>query len=339
MSSPDETLGVLLSEELKEKIGSTLEQIAQKSNRTIQWTTPNSQPDPFGNYAVDLAFISRDVTGQSTKNNLKEPLLRFYEILRHTNRLKWVHAHSAGADRPIYPELMAKGVRVTTSSGANADAVAHTALGAILALGRQFKMLFQSQNDKRWTPVLNHPNVHSFKNQQVMIVGLGPIGQELAVCLKAIGMRVIGVTRDPSKYADQDNFEKIVDFNNFEKYLSFTDYLVLACPLTDQTRGLVNRDILAKMKATGFLVNVARGEVVQQDALIEALQSKKIMGAFLDVFEIEPLDTQSPLWELPNVIISPHTAGHFSGHNTAVEDIFIRNFEKYMNGHDLINQV
>jgi len=339
MSSLIGALGVLTSEELKSKIGANLELIAKKANRSIHWTTPNSQPDAFGKYAVDLAFISRDVTGQSTKNNLKEPLLRFYEILRHSTYLKWVHTHSAGADRPIYPELMAKGISVTTSSGANADAVAHTALGAILALGRQFKLLFQSQQDKRWTPVLNNPYVHSFKQQKVMIVGLGPIGLELAKCLGAIGMQVSGVTRDPGKYQNIKGLTKVIDFKSIQSNVSDIDYLVLACPLGEQTRALIHKDIFSAMKPNSYVVNVARGEVIVQNDLIEALKNKEILGAFLDVFELEPLDTASPLWDMPNVIISPHTAGHFSGHNAAVEDIFIRNFEKYVYGKDLINQV
>lgn len=339
MSNERNSVAVLVSDEIKTIIGAQLEAIASQNQTQIQWVTPQSTPDQDATYPVEVAFISRDVTGQSTKNDLKPPLLRYYDILRNSPKLHWVHAHSAGADRPIYPELMAKGIQVTTSSGANADAVAHTALAAILALGRQFKALFQSQFDKKWMPVLNHPHVHSFVGQKVMIVGLGPIGLELAKCLDAIGMQVSGVTRDPGKYKNIKSLTKVTDFKSIQSNVSDIDYLVLACPLGEQTRALIHKDIFSAMKPHSYVVNVARGEVIVQNDLIEALKNKQILGAFLDVFELEPLDTASTLWDMPNVIISPHTAGHFSGHNAAVEDIFIRNFEKYFQGKDLINQV
>ena len=339
MSNERNSVSVLVSDETKMIIGAQLEAIASQNQKQIQWVTPKSTPNQDASYSVELAFISRDVTGQSTKNDLKPPLLRYYDILRNSPKLHWVHAHSAGADRPIYPELMAKGVRVTTSSGANADAVAHTALAAILALGRQFKALFQSQLDKKWTPVLNHPHVHSFIGQKVMIVGLGPIGLELAKCLDAIGMQVSGVTRDPSKYQNIKGLAKVIDFKNIQSNVSDIDYLVLACPLGEQTRALIHKDIFSAMKPTSYVVNVARGEVIVQNDLIEALQSQQILGAYLDVFEVEPLDTTSPLWNMPNVIISPHTAGHFSGHNDAVAKIFINNFERYIKSEALMNQV
>lgn len=339
LDSSSNSIGILLSDALKNKIGGALENLAAKSQQQITLLTPEVAPSSSGTYPINLAFISRDVTGQSTKNDLKEPLLRFYEILRNSPHLKWVHAHSAGADRPIYPELMAKGIKVTTSSGANADAVAHTALGAILALGRQFKFLFESQEKRQWTPVLNNPHVHSFKKKKVMIIGWGPIGQELSKCLRAMDMDVLVVTRSPSKYQDTLSHIEMIGFEDLKSHVIDVDYLVLACPLTDQTRSLINSNILNLMKPESYLINVARGEVVDQPALIEALQSKKILGAFLDVFQVEPLDPNSVLWDLPNVIISPHTAGHFSGHNSEVEQIFIHNFEKYIHGQPMMNQV
>lgn len=339
LDSSSTSISVLLSEALKNKIGSALENFAAKSQQQITLLTPEVAPSSSGTYPINLAFISRDVTGQSTKNDLKEPLLRFYDILRNSPDLKWVHAHSAGADRPIYPELMAKGVKVTTSSGANADAVAHTALGAILALGRQFKSLFESQQKRQWTPVLNNPHVHSFKNKKVMIIGWGPIGQELSKCLCAMDMNVLVVTRSPSKYQDSLSHIEMIGLEDLKSHVSGMDYLVLACPLTDQTHSLIDANIFSLMKPDSYLVNVSRGEVVDQLALIEALQKRKILGAFLDVFQVEPLDPDSVLWDLPNVIVSPHTAGHFSGHNSAVEQIFIHNFEKYIYGQVMLNEV
>lgn len=338
-SSPDHVRHVLLSAELFAKIGERLDILAATAQQTIARVTPQSLPDATGHYPVEIACISRDVTGQSTKTHVQAPLQRYYDILRNAPQLRWVHAHSAGADRPIYPELMAQGVMVTTSSGANADAVAHTALGGIIALGRQFSALFAAQAVKQWQPLLNHPHVHSFKGQKVMIIGLGPIGQELAQCLQAMGMQVVGVTRDPAKYQHLSALRTIIPLQDFIKHIADVDYLVLACPLTERTRGLINRRVFQEMQSASYVINVARGEVVVQQDLIAALQAQTIRGAFLDVFEVEPLDQDSALWNLPNVIISPHTAGHFSGHNTAVEELFLHNFAQYLQGLKMLNKV
>ena len=133
--------------------------------------------------------------------------------------------------------------------------------------------------------------------------------------------------------------EAIFDYSNFKTHVPKADYLVLACPLTPATKNLVNADLLRSMKPSAYFVNVGRGESVVEADLMTALQNKTIAGAFLDGFEIEPLPTESPLWAMPNVIFSSHTAGHFAGHNQNVFNIFLKNLEHYLRNEPLNNEV
>ena len=269
---------------------------------------------------VDIAFISRDVTGLSTKHRVLEPLEAFYVTLRQSPKLAWVHVHSAGADRPIFGELKTRGVRVTTSSGANAQVVAQTALAGILALAREFPRLFDAQRAQTWTPLLGGLLPRDLPGQTAVIVGWGPIGRELAGYLRTLGLNVIAVRSAATPAADGVETHA---FEDLARIAGRADWLVLACPLSDRTRGLVNARVLAAMAPHARLVNVARGEVVAEADLIEALRTKTLAGAFLDVFEHEPLDAASPLWLLPNVIVTPHSAGHSDGNEARVDRIFL----------------
>ena len=280
---------------------------------------------------VDIAFISRDVTGASSKTRLVPSLLEFYEPLRASDRLAWVHTHSAGADRPIFTELLQRGVRVSTSSGANAPIVAQTALGAILAFARRFPLLAVSQRAHAWQPLLlDAPR--PLAGQSALIVGYGPIGRRLATLLNALELDVTIVRREAGA-------PNTVAFDDMDRALPRCDWLILACPLTDNTRKLIDARRLALLPRGTHLINVARGEVVVEADVIAALQQGTLAGAYLDVFEEEPLDTRSPLWDLPNVIVSPHSAGHSSGNAAAVERIWLDNLARWTMGEPLKNEV
>jgi phosphoglycerate dehydrogenase-like enzyme len=275
---------------------------------------------------ADCAFISRDVTGLSTKHVVGEALQAFYVALRASPNLSWVHTHSAGADRPIFPELMARGVKVTTSSGANADVVAQTALAGILALARQFPKLQAAQREHRWAPLMGGKLPRDLAGQLAVIVGWGPVGQRLAQFLQMIGLRIVVVRNTPVSAApgiDTVIYEQLVDV------LPRADWLVLVCPLSEKTRGLIGREAFAALPVGAPFVNVARGEVVVESALIEALRSGKLAGAFLDVFEHEPLDPASPLWDFANVILTPHSAGPSDGNRARVDRIFLEELKRW----------
>lgn len=286
--------------------------------------------------AVDVAFISRDVTGLSTKHVLTEESQAFYAVLRGASELQWMHIHSAGADRPIYTELRARGVQLTTSSGANAEVVAQTALAGLLALARRFPQLMTAQQARTWAPLLLQPP-RDLAGQTAMVVGWGPIGQRIGAFLRLLGLKLIVVRHQPEPVA-QEGVET-VNFAKWHSLLPRADWLLLACPLTEQTRGLVNREALAALPEGACLINVARGEVVVERDLIEALREAHLGGAYLDVFEHEPLGSDSPLWGFDNVIVTPHSAGHSDGNQRRVADLFLANLARWHAGQPLLHRV
>jgi phosphoglycerate dehydrogenase-like enzyme len=290
----------------------------------------------------DVAFISREVTGTSTKHEIHPALQQVYTLLRQSPALKWVHIHSAGADRQIYLDLLAKGVQVSTSSGANAQVVATVALAGMLALARRFPLLWAEQQGRQWIPMMGNRMPRDLPGQTATIVGWGPIGQKLGSLLQALGMNVVAVRQQaqakPTQPSDPQSVE-MVTFEDWQKVLPKTDWLVLACPLTPKTRQLVNAQALALLPTGAHLVNVARGEVVDEPALIAALQSGQLGGAFLDVFAHEPLPTDSPLWAMPQVMVTPHAAGHSDGNENRVAQMFLDNLRSWVEGQPLRNAV
>jgi phosphoglycerate dehydrogenase-like enzyme len=286
---------------------------------------------------VEAAFVSRDITGRSTKTQLEAALTATYVVLRRSPGLRWVHSHSAGADRPIYGELRARGVAVSTSSGANADVVAQTALAGVLALSRRVPALMAAQRERRWAPHIGEPTLPAdLAGQTVVLVGWGPIARTLQPWLTMLGLNVLIVRH--SAGAAGAGLET-VRFAALGDVLPRADWLVLACPLSDETRHLVDAAALARLKRGACIVNVARGEVVDEAALVAALRSGHLGGACLDVFEREPLPADSPLWTLPDVIVMPHSAGQAAGNAARVADIFLQNLERWLHGQPLVNAV
>jgi phosphoglycerate dehydrogenase-like enzyme len=285
---------------------------------------------------VHAAFVSRDITGRSTKQQPDGPLRDCYAVLRRSPELQWVHTHSAGADRPIYAELRARGVAVTTSSGANAQVVAQTALAGLLALARRFPQLMAAQREQCWAPLQAGPAPRDLVGQAVVLVGWGPIARALQPLLTLLGLRVLVVRRSA---ATAGPGLETLPFTQLARVLPRADWLVLACPLNAETHGLVDAAALAALPRGAHLINVARGEVVVQTALVTALQSGHLAGAFLDVFDHEPLPADSPLWALPDVIVTPHSAGYSDSHAPRVAAIFTDNLRRWLGGEPLLHTV
>lgn len=278
---------------------------------------------------ADVAFVTRDVTGLSTKHTVLPDTRVFYDGLLSAASLRWVHIHSAGADRPVFVELMQRGVALTTSSGANSRIVVQTAIAGILALARRFPRLFAAQREARWAPLMGDALPRDLTGQTAVVVGWGPIAQGIAAFLRMLDMRVLVVR---SSDAAADGAGTTVAFEQIAQVLPQADWLVLACPLTARTHQLIDARALSLMPAGAHLVNVARGEVVDEAALIDALSSHRLAGAFLDVFAHEPLPADSPLWRLQNVIVTPHSAGHSDGNGARVLDIFLDNLARWQRG-------
>lgn len=273
----------------------------------------------------DVALISRDVTALSTKRLTMPSTQEFYNLLLGSKDLRWVQIHSAGADRQIYLDLMNRGVTISGSSGVNAQVVMQTAIAGILMLARHFPKMLEAQRQKRWDSLINYPLPADLFGQTAVIVGRGPIGNGIAKILMAMGVRCIQIRFSEELGVDSLQGAESRHISELKSVLGEANWLVLACPLTSLTRQLIDVDAINLLPPSACIVNIARGEIISEDALIEALRNKKIAGAYLDVFASEPLDISSPLWDLENVIITPHSAGHSLGNESRVMDLFLEN--------------
>jgi phosphoglycerate dehydrogenase-like enzyme len=285
---------------------------------------------------ADIAFMTREVTGKSSSSNPTPELRGFDAVVRKSPGLKWLQIHPAGAERPIYRELRGRSVKVTTASGATSVTVSHSVLGALIAINRRFPLLADAQRRHAWEPRLGERSPRDLKGQCAVIVGMGPIGRNIAALLKMLGMTSIGVRRSAEPVAACDRMIAYADLPNV---LPQADWLILCCPASPQTRGIANATAFAAMPAGSCFINVSRGEIAVEKDVIAALQSGHLAGAYLDVFEREPLGPASPLWDMPNVLISPHTASHSLGQNEAIFEIFLDNLARFRAGQDLRNDV
>ena len=321
-------LRILLSPAVREQLRPRIAQILGSRAHVFVDATQDAQPD--------VAFVSRDITGLSTKHTILPGTQLYYDALLAARNLRWVHAHSAGADRPIYVELLARGVTVTTSTGANAAIVAHSALAGILALARRFPQLMAAQREHKWASLISTGLPRDLSGQTAVIVGWGPIGQQMGAVLALLGLHVAVVR---SSAASAGPGIETVAFEDLQTLLPRADWLVLACPLTERTRGMLSAAAIALLPSTAHLVNIARGEVVDEPALIAALREGRLAGAFLDVFTHEPLVADSPLWDLPNVIATPHSAGLSDGNEARQAQMFLDNLVAWHQGLPLLHVV
>jgi phosphoglycerate dehydrogenase-like enzyme len=303
---------------------------------TLSFLTAEEALAAEGPSAADIAFMTREVTGKSGPASPTAELQGFDAVVRKSPNLKWLQIHPAGAERPIYRELRARGVKVTTASGATAVTVAHSTLGAVIAINRRFPLLADAQRRHAWEPRLGERSPRDLAGQCAVIVGMGPIGRNIASLLATLGLRTIGVRRTAEPVAP---CEKVVPYEQLHEVLPQADWLILCCPASPVTRGIANAAAFAAMPEGAHLINVARGEIAVEADVIAALQSGRLAGAYLDVFEREPLDAASPLWDLPNVLVSPHTASHSLGQNEAIFGIFLENLARFRAGQKLRNDV
>lgn len=240
------------------------------------------------------------------------------DFARMAGKLKWIHGLGAGMDRIINVTGLANDVILTNTRGIHADPVSEAALGMMFALSRDFRRAERDQRAKRWAPW----NSTLLKGKTAGIYGVGAIAETLARKCQALGMRTVGVSRRTEPVA---GFDCIYPPTSRKQALRMCDYVVLLVPLRSDNVGLVNRDFLDGMKPTAFLINVARGPLVDNGELILALQEGRIGGAALDANNPEPLPQESPLWEMSNVIITPHVAGRFAEYFERALEIFDTN--------------
>jgi D-2-hydroxyacid dehydrogenase (NADP+) len=321
---------VLLSARVAHLYGSRIDQVlAGTSYRTLTLPAESEALAADALEKITLAFFSRDLRGETIGPRASTETRTFFKVLDRSPNLRWVQVFSAGIDRPVYTDLRQRGVVITTSAGANSGMVGLTAVTALLMLSRRIPTLMAAQQRHSWEPLLGERTPQDLGSQRATIVGQGPIGQEIARLLKVFGVNLTGVRRSatPSPYCD-----RVVAYADLREVLPETDWLVLACPLTDITQGMIDGVALGLLPASAHLINVARGKVVVETDLIQALQKGVIAGAYLDVFAHEPLDPQSPLWDMGNVVVSPHTAAAVSNSDDLVADVFIDNLTRWLEG-------
>jgi phosphoglycerate dehydrogenase-like enzyme len=253
----------------------------------------------------------------------------------HTNdRLKWLHSFSAGMDPVMRSSIAALPIFITNSSGIHAVTISETVMGFIIAYNRTFPFMFQKQREHVWAKGMTRAPVEA-TGKTVGIVGAGAIGAQVAVRARAFGMRVLGLRRHP---APAPNYDEMLVNDRLDELLARSDYVVIATPLTDETRHLIGTEQFKLMKKSALFINVARGGVVDQDALIAALREGEIAGAALDVTDPEPLPEDSPLWDMENVIITPHMSADAPILAQLAIDFFCAAIEKYKMGEALPNQ-
>jgi phosphoglycerate dehydrogenase-like enzyme len=257
--------------------------------------------------------------------------------VRRGQRLSWVQATSAGAGEQVGAAELSREelerVTVTSAAGVHAGPLAEFALLGVLAFARDLPRLEADQRAHRW----GHYPVAELSGRTLLIVGLGQIGGEVARLAAAFGMRVIGVNR--SGRTDSPHVQDIRRTDELNACLPEADAIVIAAPLTEETSGLIDAAAFARCKTGTILVNVGRGGVVDEAALIEALRSGRLAGAALEVFAREPLPADSPLWDLPNVLVSPHTAGLSMREDERIVSLFVENLGRYLRGEPLRNRV
>lgn len=317
--SPTQTGAILVSERIADRHAKALSSIAPARDIVVLGRDGLRGPAD----QIEIAFFSGDCFPDQAANFMRAAI--------RSDRLAWLHSFSAGVDDPVFQKLVANGIRVSHSSGANAVAVAHCAISGLMALARELPKRFEDQREHRWGRQISH----DLEGTTLAVLGLGPIGLEVGRIAEALRMKVIGLRR---KTLGNEPFPTW-NFERLHELLRIADYVVLALPLTPETRHLIDKACLTDMKSDAAIINVGRGELIDEPALIEALTNGKLRGAVLDVFETEPLPDSNPLWDLPNVIVTPHCGGYTrSSHEHAVGHFFV-NLARYEADETLQNEL
>jgi phosphoglycerate dehydrogenase-like enzyme len=253
--------------------------------------------------------------------------------------LRWVHATSAGAGELVRGAGLGRDalerVVVTTSSGVHAVPLAEFAIAGLLAIAKDLPGLAAAQRARSW-PTVRQP-LRELRGQTLVLVGLGEIGREVARLGKALGMRTVGVRR--GKGAPPPHTDEVHGPDRLPELAGRADAMVVSLPLTGETTGLLDRATIDRLRPSCIFVNVGRGGVVDEDALVDALHERRIAGAVLDVFATEPLPPDSPLWTLPNVLVTPHAAALSARENERIVELFVANLRRYLDGGPLANVV
>ena len=285
--------------------------------------TPGMHVEAVDLARITIAFFSTDLYPESAPS--------FLRVCLEAPNLEWIHVFSAGVDHPVFGMFLDKGARLTTSSGASGIPIAHHVVMLLLALARDLPGFLTDQAAHQWRPRA----LGDLEGRSVGVIGMGPIGAESARLAGELGMKAIGMRR---AVAGDEPCETWT-LERLPELLCIVDDLVLAVPLTDDTRGMIGADQIALLRPGARMINVGRGELIDEPAMIDALRSGHLGGAGLDVFATEPLPADSPLWDLPNVIVTPHTSGATESSAQRAGELFVSNLGSYLRDEPLRNEV
>lgn len=260
--------------------------------------------------------------------------------LAAARRLRWIHSSAAGVGGMLFPAMVESPVVMSNSRGISADTIAEHVLAVTLAMFRKLPLTFRSQALRQWAQdaMVAPPGLRTIAGSHVLIIGLGSIGSATARRMSALGARVSAIRRDPARPAPE-GVEEVAPPERLREMLPVADVVVIAAPQTRHTRGLIGATEVAAMRRDALLVNVSRGKLVDECALVAALRDTPTLGAALDVFEDEPLALDSALWSLPNVLITPHISGFRPDHWDAITALFADNLRRFESGQPLLNVV
>lgn len=255
-------------------------------------------------------------------------------------KLRWIHATAAGVDQLMQDDIRRSPVVVTNSSSVLTLPMAEHTLGLVLALARRIPSAVRFQEKRHWAQQEiwdETPHPRELFGSTLVVVGYGAIGRELGRRVRALGMKVIGVKRDPTRGAE--HADRVVAAENLEQALGEGDFVVLSAPVTPATQRLFGQRQFSAMKASAYFINIARGVLVDTDALVAALRERVIAGAAIDVAEREPLTPESPLWTAPNLLITPHLAAVSEPLWQRHAALLFENLDRWFAGRELLNRV
>lgn len=261
----------------------------------------------------------------------------FADVWHHAAKVKWCHSLSAGVEKVLIPELVKSAVPLTNAKGVFKRSLAEFAVFGILFHYKRARRLIENQRAHRWDDF----HVDWMPGKIMGVVGYGEIGRECALLAHSLGMKIHALRRKPDQSASDPIVDRVFPPAALHEMLAGIDVLVAAAPLTNDTRHMLSEAEFSAMKASALVINVGRGPVIHEAALIAALQQKKIAGAVLDVFEKEPLPPESPLWDMENVLVSPHCTDRTADPDwlDLAMKVFLENFDRYVKGEPLINVV
>ena len=262
------------------------------------------------------------------------------DLVPSLSRLMWVQAPAVGVGHILSEEMIASPIVLTSARGVRARAMAEHVMGMAIALARQLPWVLAKQHKHEWAldEIEASGSIRTLQHRRMGIIGLGSIGLEVARLASAFGMRVSAIRKrvdEPTpKFVDE-----VLPPDRLNTLLAVSDVILLSAPLTPETRQLINAETLAVIKRGAFLVNIGRGKLIDDDAVVAALKSGQLGGAALDVFTREPLDPASPFWDLPNVIVTPHMSGAMEDYWTPLVALFAENLRRFERGEELLNVV